>query len=322
MSAPTYEVIDFHSHHVPAAFPVTAHWGESPEQRQRGAAINRLLPDVAALLALFDDGDLAGRVINTPPALIADANGGIPPDSVKRINDALAELVHRHPGSLQGLATIDAYDGERAATELIRAVKDLGLRGVFVESAKRDMLIDCAQARPTLAAAAELGIPVFLHPVNPEGLTEKLAPYGRSGTFLARGTINAAALIALLESGVFEENRGLHVVVTTLAIGGLLLAGGFGEGARLRNDTPSAERRHVYIDTMGFHPVLIRACVDLVGADHVLAGSDWPIVSDGPIKTRLHDALRAAGITPANQRLIASGNVRRLLQWARAAKAA
>jgi hypothetical protein len=167
-----------------------------------------------------------------------------------------------------------------------------------------------------------LGVPVFLHPVNPEGLTEKLAPYGRLGTFLARGTINAAALIALLESGAFEKNRGLHVVVTTLAIGGLLLAGGFGDGARLRRDTPSAERRHVYIDTMGFHPGLIRACVDLVGADHVLAGSDWPIVSDGPIKSRLADALHVAGITAADQRLIASGNVQRLLQWAPAAKAA
>jgi aminocarboxymuconate-semialdehyde decarboxylase len=280
------------------------------------------LPDVDALLTSIDDGDLAGRVINTPPALIADRHGNTAPEDVKRINDALAELVHRHPDSLLALATIDAYDGERAASELIRAVKDLGLRGVFVESAKRDLLIDCAQARPTLAAAAELGIPVFLHPVNPEGLSEKLAPYGRPGTFLARGTINAAALIALLQSGAFEENRGLHVVVTTLAIGGLLLAGGFGDGSRLHRDTPSAERRHVYIDTMGFHPVLIRACADIVGADHVLAGSDWPIVSEGPIKSRLDVALHAAGITPQDQRLIASGNVRRLLHWAPAAKAA
>jgi predicted TIM-barrel fold metal-dependent hydrolase len=139
MTAATHDVIDFHSHHVPAAFPVTAHWGESPMQRQRGAAINRLLPDAAALLALLasvDDGDLAGRVINTPPALIAGANGDMAPDNVQQVNDALAELVHRHPRSLQGLATIDAYDGQRAATELIRAVKELGLRGVFVESAR------------------------------------------------------------------------------------------------------------------------------------------------------------------------------------------
>ena len=322
MLAATYDVIDFHSHHIPAPFPITAHWGDSPEQQQRGTAINRLLPSVDALLASVDDGDLAGRVINTPPALIANANGDVAPDTVRRVNDALAELVARHPGSLHGLATVDAYDGERAATELIRAVKELGLRGVFVESAKRDLLIDCAQARPTLAAAAELGVPVFLHPVNPEGLTEKLAPYGRLGTFLARGTINAAALIALLEGGVFEENRGLHVIVTTLAIGGLMLAGGFADGARLRRDTPTDRRRHVYIDTMGFHPALIRASIDLVGADHVLAGSDWPIVSDGPIASRLADALHVAGVTPAEQQLIAGGNVRRLLQRVSAAKAA
>ena len=43
--------------------------------------------------------------------------------------------------------------------------------------------------------------------------------------------------------------------MTTLALGGVLLAGGFGDGARIRSDAPALTRRHVYIDTMGIHPV-------------------------------------------------------------------
>jgi len=37
-------------------------------------------------------------------------------------------------------------------------------------------------------------------------------------------------------------------------------------------------RRHVYIDTMGLHPALVASVVELLGADHFLAGTDWPIV--------------------------------------------
>jgi hypothetical protein len=94
---------------------------------------------------------------------------------------------------------------------------------------------------------------------------------------LARANINAAALVALLEGGVFDELPNLRVVVTTLAVGGVLFAGGFGDGARSRKDAPALARRHVYIDSMGLHPVLMRAAVDLLGIDHVLVGTDWPI---------------------------------------------
>jgi predicted TIM-barrel fold metal-dependent hydrolase len=72
-------------------------------------------------------------------------------------------------------------------------------------------------------------------------------------------------------------------------------------------------RGNVYIDTMHFHPGLIRASVDLLGAGHVLAGSDFPIVSDGPIRARLETALTAAGLSDAEQGAIAAGNALRLM---------
>ena len=149
-------------------------------------------------------------------------------------------------------------------------MRELGLRGVFVESARKDLLLDAPQARPMLAAAAALGVPVFVHPVTDPAMHNRFKRYGRLGVRLARSTINSAALFALLEGGTFDELPNLRVVVTTLALGGVLLAGGFGDGHRLRRDAPALTRRHVYIDTMGLHPVLVRSAVDLLGADHVL----------------------------------------------------
>ena len=45
--------------------------------------------------------------------------------------------------------------GDAGARELTRAVKELRLRGVFVESAKRDLLLGDKETRPTLEAAAD-----------------------------------------------------------------------------------------------------------------------------------------------------------------------
>jgi predicted TIM-barrel fold metal-dependent hydrolase len=178
-----------------------------------------------------------------------------------------------------------AFSVEPPASAPTRAVRDVGSRGVFVESAKGDLLLDASQARPVLQAAAELGVPVFAHPINPQPLSRQLAPYGRLGTLLARGTVNAATLVALLEGGVFDEIPSLQVVVTTLAIGGVLLAGGFGEASGVRTDAATLLRRHVYIDTMNFHPVLIRAAVESAGgeprpgrqrlADRQRGAADW-----------------------------------------------
>jgi aminocarboxymuconate-semialdehyde decarboxylase len=302
----TLSFIDFHSHYVGPRWPLSADHHSTAPERTRWNAINRQLASREALLQDVELGDLTARVINTPTALFSPVAGTLTPDTWQRINDEIAALAAEHPGKLYGLASVDAFGGESAARELTRAVRDLGLRGVFLESAKGDLLLDAPQARPTLRAAAELGVPVFAHPINPQPLSRQLAPHGRLGTSLARGTVNAATLVALLESGVFDELSKLQVVVTTLAIGGVLLAG-------VRSDAATLLRRHIFIDTMNFHPVLIRAAVDMLGADHVLAGSDWPIVSEGPIRERAEKAFAAAGLTPAEQELIASGNTRRLL---------
>ncbi len=300
----TLELIDFHSHFVGAHWPLSADHHATAAERTRWDAINRQLASREALLQDIASGDLAARVINTPTALFSP--GPLGPEAWQRINDDLAALVSDHPGRLYALASVDAFAGEPAALELIRAVRDLGLRGVFLESAKGDLLLDAPQSRPTLQAAAELGVPVFAHPINPQPLSRQLSRYGRLGVSLARGTVNASTLVALLEGGVFDELPKLQVVVTTLAIGGVLLAG-------VRSDAATLLRRNVFIDTMNFHPVLIRAAVDLLSADHVLAGSDWPVVSDGPIREKAERAFAAAGLTPAEQALIASGNTKRLL---------
>jgi predicted TIM-barrel fold metal-dependent hydrolase len=306
-------IIDFHNHYVDPSFSTLAGAGAPAGQQAYWQEVNRNLTDSRALLASIETAGISARVINTPMEFIQNTGGEIPPGMTQRINDRLAELVAANRGRLYALATVDAYSGDDGARELTRAVRELGLRGVFVECARKDMFLDAPQARPTLAAAAALGVPVFAHPITDTDLRRRFARLGRLGLTLNRGTVNAAALFALLESGTFDELPDLRVVVTTLALGGVLLAGGFGDGQGLRRDAPELSRRHVYIDTMGLHPVLIRGAVDLLGADHVLVGTDWPIFAEASVPERLQSVLAACGLDAAEQQLIASRNAMRLL---------
>jgi aminocarboxymuconate-semialdehyde decarboxylase len=289
--------------------------GATSAQAARWARIHARLADRDALLQAVRGNDLAARVVSIPAALLAPLGTDLPASTWVAFNDTLAELVADHRGHIHGLAAVDAFAGEAAAAEVERAVGRLGLHGVFVDSAKGDRLLDDARARPVLQAAAALGAPVFVHPVNPEPLTSQLARYPNLGVLLARGTINAATLVALIEGEVFDAIPDLKVVVTTLAIGGLLLARG-ALGHAPRPDALALLRRHVFIDTMGFDPVLIRASVDTLGAANVLAGSDWPILNDGPIAARAHAAFVAAGLNDTEAAGIAAGNARRLLRHA------
>lgn len=306
-------IVDFHNHHIPARFEVTAVQAAPASQRARWEAIARRLSDEDLLLKDVRDGELGARVVNIPAQLMADADGRVRHDTIMAMNDDLAGLVARHPGRIHGLASVDAYDGEQSAREAERAIRDLGLRGLFVECARGDLLIDAPQARPTLEVAAKHGVPVFVHPVAPQPLTRQMVPYGLIGTLFARGTVNSASLIALVEGGVFSQLPGLRVVVTAHAIGGLAMAAGLSGQSRLPGGTIDVMRRHVFIDTTLFHPALIRASVDLLGAGNMVAGSDWPVAGDKPLRGPLTEAMRGANLSDDEQSAIAAGNCLRLL---------
>ena len=307
------KIIDFHCHHIPARFELTAARYAPAWQRARWESLARALSDEDLLLKDVRDGELDARVVSILIQLIADAEGRVPRDTVMAMNDALAGLVARHPGRIHGLASVDAYDGDSSAREAERAIGELGLRGLLLECARGDLLLDAPQARPTLEVAAKLGVPVFAHPVAPQPLTTQMAPYGLIGTLFARGAVNSAALIALVEGGVFSQLPELRVVFTAQAIGGLAMAAGLSGQSRLPSGTIDVMRKNVFIDTTVFHPAVMRALVGLLGADNVVAGSDWPIAGDTPVRPVLLDTMRGAGLSDAEQTAIATSNCSRLL---------
>ena len=64
-------VVDFHNHHIPARFELTAARTQPATQRARWEMLAQKLPDEDLLLRDVREGHLAARVVNIPGNLIS-----------------------------------------------------------------------------------------------------------------------------------------------------------------------------------------------------------------------------------------------------------
>ncbi|HLG76372.1 MAG TPA: amidohydrolase family protein, partial [Ktedonobacteraceae bacterium] len=276
-----------------------------------------LLTNIEQQLEHLEQAGITAKVLSAPPAALLPPGQPLSPTMVERINDRFAELVATYPQRLLALATIDAFQGERAAREVVRAVETLGLGGICVDCAQGDLWLDAPEARPSFEAAAALDVPVFVHPVSPVGLTERLTRLGHSGILLARGTEDAASLLALLRSDLFATLPDLKLVLPMIGAAVFLFAGiadqEYGREEGWHGPQPGLTRTRLYVDTMGFDLASIRFAIELLGPEQVLLGSDWPIM---PIMQpqKVEEILTTLGLNEDQQTMILNGNAERLLR--------
>lgn len=305
-------LIDFHSHYYAAS------WFISQEAPAPGALSRAwpMLTNLEAQLGEMDSAGIEAKVLSAPAGSLVDSGQPLPLDLMKRINDNFAELITTYPQRLFALATIDVFQGDTAGDEVVRTIQSLGLHGICIDCAQGDRYLDEPEARPALIAAAKLGVPVFIHPVSPVGLTERLARLGHTGVLLARGTEHSASVLALLRSGLLDDLPDLKVVIPMIGAASLFFAGMAEQEYRReegwRGSSPSAIRQRLYIDTMGFDPASMRFAIDLLGVEHVLMGSDWPIM---PITTRqqVEQLLASLNLSETQQAAISRDNAWHLL---------
>jgi predicted TIM-barrel fold metal-dependent hydrolase len=303
------DIVDFHGHWFPPSVV---------EQRTTDGlppAVREAWPLLTDLDRQLESAASAGtdvKVVCAPLSSLAPAATVSIEQLAARTNDEMAQAVGEHGGRLVALATVDAYSGDAGAEEARRAVEELGLPGILLDAAQGELLLSDPVARPTLEFAAERGIPVYAHPVNPPVLAPRYAARGGIGVLLARGSESALSTLALISSGTLTELPGLELVIAGIGGAALLLSTFLDRSDELA-PLPSSERARLHIDTMGFDPAVIRFAVDVLGPERVLVGSDWPIMWREPSRRRVTETLAEIPIAPEERALIAGGNARRLL---------
>jgi aminocarboxymuconate-semialdehyde decarboxylase len=231
-------------------------------------------------------------------------------------NDELVRAHREYPKRFVGLATLPMQTPTAAVQELERIGRAPGIRGVYLATHVNGRNLDEKEFWPVYAKCEELGLNIYLHPVNPVGAERMRRYYLRN--FLGNPYDTGIAASSLMFGGVMDAYPKLEVVLPHAGGTFPALIGRMDHGVTVRSETkhmtrpPSTYLRRFHDDTISHHVPLMQYLVDLVGADRVVLGTDHPadmsIVAPVPFVDKLPN------VSAAQRDLILGGNAQRLLR--------
>lgn len=230
-------------------------------------------------------------------------------------NEALAAEAARAPGRFRTIGTLPLQDTGAAVDALSYAMDELGMAGVELATTVDGDYIDRRDLDPFWALAEQKGAFVLLHPMTP--LTGVDVSQYFMSNMVARPAESTIALAGLIFSGVFERFPDLKFCVvhgggfTPFQIG--RLDKGYemkpGLAGKHISKAPREYLKQLYLDTVVHDAGALRYLVELMGADHILLGTDYPFEmgEDDPV-----GFIKSAGLTPGQETAILEGNAARL----------
>ncbi len=231
-------------------------------------------------------------------------------------NEELAALARKYPGRFIPYAAVPLTDIPHSVEELQRAVTKLGHRGVGLSVHVNGKPIDHPDFLPLLECAAGLGVPVILLPNHPSMIDSVLEPHGwLTGAYGFQVDISTVAL-RLLCAGTLDRFPDLKIVLANL--GGVVpfimerldqYWSRTYAGARPLEQSPREALRRFWYETASGHPAAIRMTAEVLGADRLLFGSDYPAFDFA----RALQSVRQCGLPQEDIELILSGNAREVL---------
>lgn len=229
------------------------------------------------------------------------------------VNDSFARIIDERAPRFAALATLPLNDPRASVAELRRAVEELGLPGAMLFSNVNGVAVSDERFWPLYEAADALGAVLHIHPTSPVGV-EAMTDYWLMPLvgFPFDTTLAAAKLVF---SGWAERFPRIRWVLSHLGGAIPYLAERLDRGHRAFRECrahisrpPSEYLKRWYYDTVNFDTRALGLAIDFAGADHVLAGSDYPHLI-GSIRGML-ESIGALGLSDADQRAILGENAR------------
>ena len=232
-------------------------------------------------------------------------------------NEAIHNLVKRHPNRFVGMATVPLQDPPRAAQVLEHAIRDLKFSGVTIASNVNGKYFDSKEFDPFWKKAEELDVLVIMHPDNVLG-SEKMGAYGLR-TVCGNPADTTLSVGFMIYSGVFDRFPKLKL--------GLLHGGGFfpyhlgrfdqrfitgGDASRIpASQPPSRYLKNLYFDNLVYRVETVDYLRRMVGTEHVMVGTDYPYELGDWMAVEKIEALNC---TEAEREAMLYGNARTLLK--------
>jgi predicted TIM-barrel fold metal-dependent hydrolase len=238
-------------------------------------------------LALMDETGVDMQVLSlTTPGLNNLGDHGV--DLARRVNDLLAQTVAANPSRFEALAVLASGDGDAAARELQRTVEDLGCKGAILYGRIGDKNLDDPIFAPTFACAAELGVPLLIHPQMPQKSVRDAyyagfgAPIDLALSTFGLGWHYEAGMqfVRIVLSGVFDRHPNLQVILGhwgELVIFYLERLIMLDRVSGLKRPFIEYVRDNLYLTASGmFNPAYLERAIEAVGPDRILFSTDYP----------------------------------------------
>jgi len=228
-------------------------------------------------------------------------------DISKLLNDHIAGICDQYPSRFAGLGTIPLQSPDLAIKELERCVNELGLSGVQIGSHVNEWNLNAPELFSVFEAAQDLGASVFVHPWDMMG-KEQMKDYWLPW-LVGMPAETSLAMCSMIFGGVFERLPNLKVA---FAHGGGSFPSTIGRiehGFNCRPDlvavdnniNPREYLNKIYLDTLVHDAPMLNYLIELMGADKLALGTDYPFplgelepgklinetISDPEIKARL-----------------------------------
>jgi len=307
------------SHVDPKTVPLD--YFSTPETKalmaKQGADIAQGIRPTDVRFKTMDDMGVDMQLISPgPPQIYYTVPLDIAVQATRALNDGIAEYVGKHPDRLVALGGVPMIDGNEAAKELERCMKQLKFKGVEILTNVAGKELSDPAFAPFWKKAEELDALVMIHP---NGFTHA----DRLTRFYFNNVIGnpfetTIALHYLIFDGVFERHPNLRVFA--VHGGGYLgsYSGRIDHAWGARSDAHSSLpkppthylKKNVYFDTVVFTPIQLEALVKTFGADHVVLGTDYPfdMADFDPI-----EHVASTGFDAAATAAICGGNAKKLL---------
>jgi len=204
------------------------------------------------------------------------------PALARRMNDAYAQARADHPDRIRAFASIPMDNPDAALAELHRALDELRLNGVILLSNVGGRPLTDARYEAFFAEADRMQVNILLHPMLPAAGQESLREFVL-GPIVAFPFDTTLAVARMCYAGHFRRFPNIRWIVAHAggAVPWLMerMDSGWRDFAENRehiDEPPSAYLSRLYYDTVTFSPHNLMLLRNLVGADHMVMGSDYP----------------------------------------------
>ncbi len=139
----------------------------APEPRSR--LLQKLMDFGDARLQAMDEGGIERSILSlSGPGVQVEHDKAVAVANARKANDYLAEQVAKRPDRYSGFAHLALQDGQAAADELERCVRDFGFKGALINGNTHGIYLDHPSLEPLWERAQDLDVPLYLHPGDPE----------------------------------------------------------------------------------------------------------------------------------------------------------